>query len=429
MLPPSPARTTRPSRPDPRQLRRHDEPRLALVPRPECLDRVRPDRPASRVSASPQRERYRHLGRDGHDPRDIFPGSHITASNGLSPAATQSFTLTVQTPISPAGPLGRRPDGEGLLDRPSRWRSVHLRERSLLRITPWTGYSRRRHRRGRRHARWRWLTAGWFGWWSLQPGRRHLLRLDGRQASQQAGGRPLADTPDGRGYSLVAADGGSFRFRRRPILGLHGGTPLNWPVRVAMTADPVGGYWLVGPRTGASSASAEPRSSAPWGASPSTNPSSAQRALRAVPAIGSWPPTEASSPSGRSASPGRLGILARFERHRPLHHQRGQRLHLGRGGRHRQEFLSLHQRRALGWWMPGAGSNGRWSGSCEVFPIPALPGRPQVARPTVPHPRCHFPGSPRVFVKLCLRIVDTGSSSSLSSSPKQRGGHAAAFAA
>jgi hypothetical protein len=55
----------------------------------------------------------------------------------------------------------------------------------------------------------------------------------------------MAATPDGRGYWLVAADGGVFAFGDAPFLGSAGGQSVNQPV-VGMAATPDGrGYWLV----------------------------------------------------------------------------------------------------------------------------------------------------------------------------------------
>ena len=64
--------------------------------------------------------------------------------------------------------------------------------------------------------------------------RRRLLRLDGRQAAQQAD-RRHAGHPDGTGYWLVAADGGLFAFNA-PFYGSTGGLTLNAPV-VGMGVD------------------------------------------------------------------------------------------------------------------------------------------------------------------------------------------------
>ena len=55
----------------------------------------------------------------------------------------------------------------------------------------------------------------------------------------------MATTPDGRGYWLVAADGGVFAFGDAGFQGSTGGQRLNAPV-VGMAASPAGrGYWLV----------------------------------------------------------------------------------------------------------------------------------------------------------------------------------------
>jgi hypothetical protein len=64
------------------------------------------------------------------------------------------------------------------------------------------------------------------------------------------GGRPLnsrvvgiAVSPDGAGYSLVAADGGVFAFGDARFFGSMGGQRLNAPV-VAMVATDGNGYFL-----------------------------------------------------------------------------------------------------------------------------------------------------------------------------------------
>jgi N-acetylmuramoyl-L-alanine amidase len=55
----------------------------------------------------------------------------------------------------------------------------------------------------------------------------------------------MAATPDGRGYWLVASDGGIFSFGEAVFYGSTGGLRLNRPV-VGMAATPDGrGYWLV----------------------------------------------------------------------------------------------------------------------------------------------------------------------------------------
>ncbi len=55
----------------------------------------------------------------------------------------------------------------------------------------------------------------------------------------------MAATPDGKGYWLVAADGGIFTFGDAAFYGSEGGQHLNQPV-VGMAPTPDGqGYWLV----------------------------------------------------------------------------------------------------------------------------------------------------------------------------------------
>lgn len=53
-------------------------------------------------------------------------------------------------------------------------------------------------------------------------------------------------TPSGKGYWVVAQDGGVFTFGDAPFLGSMGGRPLNAPI-VGAASHPAGdGYWLVG---------------------------------------------------------------------------------------------------------------------------------------------------------------------------------------
>jgi N-acetylmuramoyl-L-alanine amidase len=55
----------------------------------------------------------------------------------------------------------------------------------------------------------------------------------------------MASTPDGKGYWLVASDGGIFTFGDAGFYGSEGGAPLHDPV-VGMASTPDGkGYWLV----------------------------------------------------------------------------------------------------------------------------------------------------------------------------------------
>ncbi len=55
----------------------------------------------------------------------------------------------------------------------------------------------------------------------------------------------IAATPDGKGYWLVASDGGIFTFGDAKFDGAMGGKPLNKPI-VGMAVDvATGGYWEV----------------------------------------------------------------------------------------------------------------------------------------------------------------------------------------
>jgi hypothetical protein len=54
----------------------------------------------------------------------------------------------------------------------------------------------------------------------------------------------MAATTDGKGYWLVASDGGIFAFGDATFSGSMGGTALNKPI-VGMAPSPDGGYWLV----------------------------------------------------------------------------------------------------------------------------------------------------------------------------------------
>ena len=76
---------------------------------------------------------------------------------------------------------------------------------------------------------------------------------------------PPADAT-GRGYWLVASDGGIFDYGDAAFFGSTGGQLLNQPiVGMAVTPDD-GGYWLAA-STAASSTTGTPPSSAPWGGS------------------------------------------------------------------------------------------------------------------------------------------------------------------
>ena len=56
----------------------------------------------------------------------------------------------------------------------------------------------------------------------------------------------MASTPDGRGYWLVASDGGIFTFGDAHFYGSTGAVHLAQPVVGMVPTDNGGGYWLVG---------------------------------------------------------------------------------------------------------------------------------------------------------------------------------------
>ena len=133
----------------------------------------------------------------------------LTASNGTSPDANQSFTLTVLGVPALAGGdrLAATPDGNGY-----------------------------------------WIV-GPTGSLASDGG---VFSFGDAQFHGSMGGRPLnrpivgiAGTPDGQGYWMVASDGGVFSFGDAQFHGSMGGRPLNQPiVGIAGTPDSQG-YWMV----------------------------------------------------------------------------------------------------------------------------------------------------------------------------------------
>ena len=55
----------------------------------------------------------------------------------------------------------------------------------------------------------------------------------------------MAPTPDGKGYWLVAADGGVFSFGDASYLGSMGGRSLDVPIVAMAVNNNDSGYWLV----------------------------------------------------------------------------------------------------------------------------------------------------------------------------------------
>ena len=115
----------------------------------------------------------------------------------------------------------------------------------------------------------------------------------------------MAATPDGRGYWLVASDGGVFAYGDAAFHGSTGNLVLNRPV-VGMAATPDGrGYWLVASDGGIFAfgdagfhGSAGDLVAQPAGGGHGRRPHRAA-------ATGWWPPTAASSPTATPASTAR----------------------------------------------------------------------------------------------------------------------------
>jgi len=101
----------------------------------------------------------------------------------------------------------------------------------------------------------------------------------------------IASMPDGKGYWLVASDGGIFSFGDAAFRGSMGGTPLNQPI-VGITSTPDGqGYWMVA-SDGGIFTFGDARSTARPGTSGSINRSSGCPPTRPATGTGWWPPTE-----------------------------------------------------------------------------------------------------------------------------------------
>ena len=142
---------------------------------------------------------------------------------------------------------GRRrghPRRQGLLAGQRRRRGLHRRRRPLR------GLARATRRCRVRSWPWRPLpTARGTGWRRSTGGSSPSATppffgsMGGTRLNQPIVG--MAATPDGKGYWLVAADGGIFSFGDARFFGSTGGIVLNEPI-IAMAATPDGlGYWLV----------------------------------------------------------------------------------------------------------------------------------------------------------------------------------------
>jgi hypothetical protein len=167
----------------------------------------------------------------------------ITADNGVSPPATQAFTLVVQSSLSGGAAMTALPNGTGywivhpdggvfsygaapfLGSLPGL--GIHVNDIVGIATTPnGLGY---------------WLVGSDGGVFAFGDAT-YLGSMGGQPLNKPV--VAMAASPEGSGYWLVAADGGVFSFGEAAFTGSTGGTPLNKPM-VAMAADPSGGYWLV----------------------------------------------------------------------------------------------------------------------------------------------------------------------------------------
>ena len=185
-------------------------------------------------------------------------------------------------------------------------------------------------------------TAGATGWWPPTAASSASATPPSTAPPERHPQPPIvgmAATPDGRGYWLVASDGGIFAFGDAAFYGSTGAIDPQPPI-VGMAATPDGrGYWLVA-SDGGIFAFGDARFYGSTGASPSTSPSSAWPPPPTAGATGWWPPTAASSPSATPSStarperwpstprrrhgrhPRRPGLLAGGLRRRHIHLRR-----------------------------------------------------------------------------------------------------------
>ena len=330
----------------------------------------------------PQRDHRDHPGRL----RDLRPchrpgwgRSTTTRSPGRTGRRPSARVVAHVPPRCPADRQRRTDDadrvGPGLLGPgrrlqrlpPGRLRRRHLlvRRRSLLRIDrrhpPQCpgGRHRRRPRPPAATGRWPPTAAS-----SPSAGPGFYGSMGGRHLNRPIVG--MAATPDGKGYWLVASDGGIFAFGDAGFYGSMGGQHLNQPI-VGMTSNTEGNRLPAGGLRRRDLLLRTRRSSDRWAASRSTPPSWGWSTTPTPAATGRWPPTGGSSPSAGRPFYGSTG------QHPP------QCPHRGDGGDLQRQRLPVrgHRRRRLQLRRPIPRIDG-WAS-----PQPAHRGNVRILRPPV----------------------------------------------
>ena len=218
---------------------------------------------------------------------------------------------------------------------------------------------------------------------------------------------PFRATFPGRGYWLVASDGGVFTFGDAGFFGSTGAIALNKPI-VGMASTPDGaGYWLVASDGGVFTFG----DAGFFGSTGAHRPQQAHRRHGRHPrrraATGWSPPTAASSPSvtpASSARPARSPSTSPSSAWRPPPTARGYWLVASDGGiftfgdagffgstgrarpqqAHRRHGLHPRRRAATGWSPPTAASSPSVTPASSARPAPSPSTSPSSAWPSTP---------------------------------------------
>ena len=178
------------------------------------------------------------------DPRRARATGWWPPTAGSSPTATPNFygstgAIALNKPI-----VGhdRHPRRQGILAGGHRRRDLLLRRRRLLRLDR-IDRAQQADRRHGRHARRQGVLARGLRRRDLLLRRRRLLRLD-RVITLNKPIVGMAPTPDGKGYWLVASDGGIFNFGDAGFYGSPAGGPGLDPTEKVVSTDSGQGYWV-----------------------------------------------------------------------------------------------------------------------------------------------------------------------------------------